>query len=261
MDLKQTKHAFITGGASGIGLGIADALAKRGLHITIADINEESLAEVIGTRGNQFRGIVLDTRDREAWARAKHEAEAALGPVDILCNNAGIAPNGQPLAEMNPESYDIILDINLGGIVNGVFAFSGDMKERGSGHIVNTSSQAGLTASMPGVGAYCVAKYGVTALSECLRTELAEHGVGVSVLCPSLVHTNLAENTAKIGGEIREYMPEMPPSEVTPAHVGEFVAEGIEANAPVIMTHADVWPSIEPRFDAIKAACELRDAG
>ncbi|MDG2005662.1 MAG: SDR family NAD(P)-dependent oxidoreductase, partial [Novosphingobium sp.] len=115
MDLKQTKHAFITGGASGIGLGIADALAKRGLHITIADINEESLAEVIGTRGNQFRGIVLDTRDREAWARAKHEAEAALGPVDILCNNAGIAPNGQPLAEMNPESYDIILDINLGG--------------------------------------------------------------------------------------------------------------------------------------------------
>jgi NAD(P)-dependent dehydrogenase (short-subunit alcohol dehydrogenase family) len=259
MDLKQAKHAFITGGASGIGLGIADALAKRGLHVTIADINEESLAEVVGTRGNQFRAIHLDTRDREAWARAKQDAEAALGPVDILCNNAGIAPNGQPFAEMSPKSYDIILDINLGGIVNGVFTFAADMKACGKGHIVNTSSQAGLTASMPGVGAYCVAKYGVTALSECLRTELAVHGVGVSVLCPSLVHTNLAANTAKIGGEIREYMPEMPPSEVTPAHVGEFVAEGIEADAPVIMTHGDVWPSIEPRFEAIKQACELRD--
>jgi NAD(P)-dependent dehydrogenase (short-subunit alcohol dehydrogenase family) len=259
MDLSHAKHAFITGGASGIGLGIADALARRGLHVTIADINEESLALVVGTRGNQFRGIHLDTRDREAWARAKQDAEGALGPVDILCNNAGIAPNGRKFAEMSPESFDIILDINLGGIVNGVFTFAADMQARGRGHIVNTSSQAGLVASMPGVGAYCVAKFGVTALSECLRAELAEHGVGVSVLCPSLVHTNLAANTAKIGGEVREYMPEMPKSKVTPAHVGEFVAAGIESDAPYIMTHGGVWPSVQPRFDAIMAACELRD--
>lgn len=259
MDLSQAKHAFITGGASGIGLGIADALAKRGLHVTIADIDKESLAEVVGRRGNQFRGIHLDTRDRERWVKAKQEAEADFGPVDILCNNAGISPNGRTFAEMSPESFDIILQINLVGIVNGVFAFADDMKERGKGHIVNTSSQAGLTASMPGVGAYCVAKFGVTALSECLRVELAEHGVGVSVLCPGLVHTNLGANTLKIGGEIRQYMPEMPKSDVTADHVGEFVAEGIESNAPYILTHAGVWPSVEQRFEGIKAACALRD--
>jgi NAD(P)-dependent dehydrogenase (short-subunit alcohol dehydrogenase family) len=260
MDLSQAKHAFITGGASGIGLGIADALASRGLSITIADIDKETLAEIVGTRGNQFRGIHLDTRDRGRWAEAKQEAEDVFGPVDVLCNNAGISPNGRGFAEMSPESFDIILAINLVGIVNGVFAFAADMKARGTGHIVNTSSQAGLSAAMPGVGAYCVAKYGVTALSENLRAELAEFGVGVSVLCPGLVHTNLGANTLKIGGEIRQYMPEMPKSEVTPAHVGEFVAQGIEANAPFILTHAGVWPSVEQRFREIKAACDLRDA-
>jgi len=259
MDLSQAKHAFITGGASGIGLGIADALASRGLSITIADIDKEALAEVVKTRGNQFRGIYLDTRDRELWTAAKAEAEAVFGPADVLCNNAGIAPNGRTFAEMSPESFDIILQINLVGIVNGIFTFAADMQARGHGHIVNTSSQAGVVASMPGVGAYCVAKYGVTALSECLRVELAEHGVGVSVLCPSLVHTNLAINTAKVGGEIRPYMPEMPKSDVTPAHVGEFVAAGIESDAPYIMTHGDVWPAIVPRFEGIRQACELRD--
>lgn len=261
MDLSQAKHAFISGGASGIGLGIADALAKRGLSITIADIDHEALAKVTSTRGNQFRGIQLDTRDRDGWARAKSEAESAFGPVDILCNNAGIAPNGRGFAEMSPESFDIILEINLVGIVNGVFAFAADMQERGSGHIVNTSSQAGLTASIPGVGAYAVAKFGVTALSECLRMELAEHGVGVSVLCPSLVNTNLAANTMKVGGEIRDYMGEMPKSDVTADHVGEFVVQGIEQDAPFIMTHAGVWPAVEPRFEAIRAACAVRDAG
>lgn len=259
MDLSQAKHAFITGGASGIGLGIADALADRGLSITIADIDKETLEEIVGTRGNQFRGIHLDTRDRERWVEAKQQAEDVLGPVDVLCNNAGIAPNGRTFDEMSFESFDVILAINLVGIVNGAMTFAADMKQRGAGHIVNTSSQAGLTASMPGVGAYCVAKYGVTALSECLRAELAEHGVGVSVLCPSLVHTNLAENTAKIGAELREGVPMMK-SDVTPAHVGEFVAQGIENNEPFIMTHAGIWPAIQPRFDAIKAACERRDA-
>ena len=149
MDLSQAKHAFITGGASGLGLGIADALARRGVAVTIADINEDSLKEVLATRGNQFRGVRLDTRDRENWQKAKAEAEAAFGPVDILVNNAGISPNGREFADMDPESFDRILAINLVGIVNGIFAFGADMRERGNGHIVNTSSQAGLTAGIP----------------------------------------------------------------------------------------------------------------
>lgn len=260
MDLSQAGHAFVTGGASGIGLGIADALAARGLRVTIADVNGDALSEVLAARGDSFRGVQLDVRDRGAWQRAKRDAVAAFGAVDVLINNAGIAPNGQNFADMEPESFDRILSINLVGIFNGVHTFAPEMRDCGKGYIVNTSSQAGLNASIPGVGAYAVAKFGVTALSENLRVELAQHGVGVSVLCPGYVQTNLAANTARIGGDIRQYTAAMPPSTVTPVDVGRMVIRGIEANAPYILTHPDAWPGIEKRMLAIKAACEVAEA-
>ena len=103
MDLSTARHAFITGGASGIGLGIADALAARGLAVTLADIDAEALAEVVAARGPAFRGVVLDTRDREGWISARDEAEAASGPVDVLVNNAGIAPYGKLWSEADPD--------------------------------------------------------------------------------------------------------------------------------------------------------------
>lgn len=260
MDLSEARHAFVTGGASGIGLGIVDAMVRRGLRVTIADIDAERLDAVLGDRGEAVRGVMLDTRDRDGWAQAKAEAQGAFGPVDVLVNNAGIAPNGREFADMDPASFDRIVAINLTGIANGVFAFASDMRARGRGHIVNTSSQAGLTASVPGVGAYAVAKFGVTALTEALRQEMAPHGVGVSLLCPGYVATNLAENTRKVGGEIRQYTGAMPPSSVTPDHVGAMVLAGIEADEPCIVTHTRVWRSVEPRFAAIRAACERRDA-
>lgn len=258
MHLSEARHAFVTGGASGLGLGIADALASHGLRVTIADINEEALAAVLATRGNSFRGVVLDTRDRDGWQRAKAEAEAAFGPVDVLIDNAGIAPNGKTFAEMDPESFDRIVAINLTGIYNGVWAFAGDMAARGGGHIVLTSSQAGLVTTVPGVGAYSVAKFGVTAMGEALRTELAPRGVGVSVLFPGYVQTNLAANTERVGGDIRKYSNVVMTSDVTPAHVGEMVVEAIEQDAPAIITHKDVWPGVEKRMAAIKAACDYR---
>jgi len=260
MDLKQARHAFVTGGASGLGLGMADAFLKRGLAVTIADIDAETLAAVVAERGDRVRGQVLDTRDRAGWARAKAEAEAAFGPVDVLCNNAGISPNGREFADMDPDSFDRILGINLVGIVNGVFAFAADFRARGSGHIVNTSSQAGLITTVAGVGAYSVAKFGVTALSEQLRREMAPHGVGVSCLCPGYVQTNLGANTVKIGGDIRQYTAQMPPSEITSAEVGELVARGIERNDAYILTHKDVWQGVEKRMMGIKAACDARAA-
>ncbi|HMP55132.1 MAG TPA: SDR family oxidoreductase [Novosphingobium sp.] len=259
MDLSTARHAFITGGASGIGLGIADALAARGLAVTLADIDAEALAEVVAARGPAFRGVVLDTRDREGWISARDEAEAASGPVDVLVNNAGIAPDGKLWSEADPDSFDRIIAINLTGVFNGVWAFAGAMRARGRGHIVNTSSQAGLAASMPGVGAYSVAKFGVTALSENLRKELAGSGVGVSVLCPGLVQTNLGRNTAKISGVVRSENLEMPPSDVTPAAVGRMVVRGIEADAPYIITHKSAWRGQEDRFAAIRQACDMAE--
>lgn len=258
MNLSEAKHAFITGGASGLGLGIADALAARGIRVTIADINEEALAAVLATRGNSFRGQVLDTRDRAGWQRAKAEAEAAFGPVDILVSNAGIAPNGKTFAEMDPESFDRIVAINLTGIYNGVAAFAAEMAARGRGHIVLTSSQAGLVTTVPGVGAYSVAKFGVTAMGEAMRTELAPQGVGVTVLLPGYVQTNLAANTERVGGDIRKYSNVVMTSDVTAADVGEMVAEGIEQNAAYVVTHKEVWPGVEARMQGIKAACDYR---
>jgi NAD(P)-dependent dehydrogenase (short-subunit alcohol dehydrogenase family) len=260
MQLSEARHAFVTGGASGIGLGIAGALADRGIPVTLADVNEEALAQVVATRANSFRGVVLDVRDRDNWLRAKAEAEAALGPVDILIANAGIAPNGQPICGSDPDSFDRIIAINLTGIYNAMWAFAEDMANRGRGHIVCTSSQAGLTpVEITGVAGYSAAKFGVTALGDSLRAELAPRGVGVSVLYPGYVPTNLAANTERIGGDIRKYSDVQMPVEVTPAQVGEQVAEAIEQNAPFIVTHKHgVWPAVEKRMLAIKAACDYR---
>lgn len=260
MDLSTAKHAFITGGASGLGLGMADALLKRGIAVTIADIDAEAIAQVVAARGNGARGQLLDVRDREAWAQAKLEAEAKFGPVDVLICNAGISPNGSEFADMEPESFDIILQINLMGVVNGIFTFASEFRDRGSGHIVVTSSQAGLITTVSGVGAYSVAKFGVTALGEQLRREMAPHGVGVSVLCPGYVQTNLGANTVKVGGKVRQYTGTMPESTIQAADVGEMVADGIERDAAHIITHPDVWRGVEKRMLTIKDACDYRIA-
>lgn len=258
MDLNLGRHAFVSGGASGIGLGIARALAGRGLHVTIADINSDALAAALAAN-QSLSGLELDTRDREGWARCRAEAEAAHGPVDVLVNNAGIAPNGKGFSEMDPDSFDRILAINLVGVANGVFEFAPAMRARGTGHIVNTSSQAGLTASVVGVGAYAVAKFGVTALSESLRMELAEHGVGVTCLCPGYVETNLADNTLRVGGDLRSYAGKIPPSGVSSDDVGQMVVRGIEDDAAYVITHSDAWRPVEKRMAAIREACALRE--
>jgi NAD(P)-dependent dehydrogenase (short-subunit alcohol dehydrogenase family) len=254
MDLSVAHHAFVTGGASGIGLGIADALARRGVSVTLADIDPEALDAAVAGRSGQFRVQRLDTRDRDAWVEAKTEAEAAFGPVDILVNNAGIAPDGREFADMDPQSFDRILAINLTGVFNGVTAFAGDLRGRGRGHIVNTASMAGLSLAFPGVGAYAVAKAGVVALSEGLRIELAPHGVGVSVLCPGQVATNLAQSTIKLGGQLRSMQGAMRDSGVSAAKVGEITARAIEANSPYIITHPEQWGAVEKRLNRIRDA-------
>lgn len=258
MQLSEARHAFVTGGASGIGLGIVDALAARGVGVTIADVNEEAMARALASRGNNLRGVALDTRDRDGWQRAKAEAEAALGPVDVLVNNAGIAPDGAGFVEMDPESFDRIIAINLTGVYNGIWAFAADMAARGKGHIVCTSSQAGLTTSTTGVGAYAAAKFGVTAIGESLRIELAPRGVGVTLLFPGYVQTDLAANTERVGGDALGYSSVALPIEVTAAEVGEMVAEAIEQDAPYVITHKNAWPGVERRMKAIKAACDYR---
>jgi NAD(P)-dependent dehydrogenase (short-subunit alcohol dehydrogenase family) len=250
--LSAARHVFITGGASGIGLGIVDALATFGLSVTVADIDRDTLDAVIAARPGSIRGIALDTRDRARWAEAKAAAEAASGPVDILVNNAGIGPDGREFADMDPMSFDKVIAVDLVGVFNGVSTFAADMRKRGSGHIVNTASIVGLTSGLAGMGAYTVAKFGVVALSEVLHKELAPHGVGVSVLCPGPVGTNLHSNTRKAGNETSHPNRATNAASVDPAIVGRMVAQGIERNLLYILTHPEYWNSIEKRTSGIR---------
>lgn len=254
MKITAGQHAFITGGASGLGLGIADAFIDRGVAVTIADIDAPSLHDVLRGRKGNCSGVALDTRNRDNWREARANAEALHGPVDILVNNAGIGPDGREFADMNPDSFDRIIAINLTGIFNGISTFAADMRRRKAGHIVNTSSIAGLSPCIPGVGAYTVAKFGVVAMSEGLRTEMEPHGVGVSVLCPGLVATNLPQSTLKLGGELRDIRGSMGDSGISTADVGRAVVEGIEANHLYILTHPGMWPGVEARMKTIESA-------
>jgi NAD(P)-dependent dehydrogenase (short-subunit alcohol dehydrogenase family) len=253
MDLETARHAFITGGASGIGHAIAEALAARGVGVTIVDANRDTLREVLSTGRSNLRGWHLDVRDREGWARVKGEAEAVLGPVDILINNAGIAPSGHEIADMDSAHFDQIIAINLTGVFNGVSAFAADMRARGCGHIVNTASMAGITA-MPSTAGYVASKFGVVGLSETLREELAPHGVGVSTFCPGQVATALLENTIKLGGKTK--FPVSPIMKgAKPSDVAVLVLQGIAENAAYILTDPDVWrPRAEQRLHALREA-------
>lgn len=194
----QGRTAFITGGGNGIGLGIARSLARAGAKLALVDVDDAALGRAktelqLFTPVETFR---LDVRDRDAYAATAEAAERALGPVSLLFNNAGVA-GGAAAAQMTYELWDWGLGINLYGVINGVQTFLPRMVERAQGgHIVNTASGAGLAAT--GAGAlYTTAKYGVVGLSEALHGELAPANIGVSVLCPGPVATDIVRRTAE----------------------------------------------------------------
>ncbi len=253
MDPASARHAFITGGASGIGLGIADALAALGVPVTIADVDADALESTLASRGGTLRGQHLDVRDRDGWALAKAEAETALGPVDLLFNNAGIMPDGKQLADMSPESFDRVIAINLTGVFNGISAFGQGFRDLGRGHIVNTASMSGMAADHPGLGSYSPSKFAVVSLSEILRAEMATYGVGVSVLCPGYTATNLPSSTRRVGGETGDASVDMLESEVKPHHVAAMVLAAITTNRLYIITHKERLAAVDHRFAAIRA--------
>lgn len=253
MNLAEAKHAFVTGGASGIGLGIAEAMAARGLSVTIADIDAAGLETALANRRENMAGLKLDIRDRDAWKEAKDRAESIFGPVDILINNAGIAPDGSALADMRPDSFDRMMAINLTGVFNGIHTFGASIRALGYGHIINTASMSGMVADHPGLGSYAPSKSAVVALTEVLRVEMAPHGVGVSVLCPGYVATHLPRNTRRVAGEFLSAGADMIESPMKPHHVAEMVLRGIADNRLYILTHPDRMEAVERRFDRLRS--------
>jgi NAD(P)-dependent dehydrogenase (short-subunit alcohol dehydrogenase family) len=257
LELEKVRHALVTGGASGIGLGMVDAFAERGIPVTVADIVQERLDKRFTERDGAILPIRLDTRDRAGWARAKHQAEARFGPVDVLVNNAGVGPDGRELADMTPERFDMTIAINLVAVFNGIHAFVSDMKARRSGHIVNTASMNGLIAGMARYGAYAASKHGVVGLSEALREELEPFGVGVSVLCPGPVYSNMTETSRLFGNDAPVQRWPDGTVGIEPILAGRMVLRAIQFDLSHVLTHPDYFPAIDQRNETIRKAADI----
>ncbi|ETW95429.1 MAG: hypothetical protein ETSY1_30675 [Candidatus Entotheonella factor] len=233
------KVAVITGGASGIGRATALAMARRGTDIVLADINSQRLDETereIAALGRNVVTVHCDVSRDQDVARLAETALAAMERVDILFNNAGVICRGA-LEDLSMADWQWQFDINVFGIIRGLNTFLPHMLARGSGYIINTGSVAGLFA-LTGEGApYIASKFAVVGLSESLALYARPRGIGVSVLCPGSVDTNLIETRRSIGMTPEREISETAQAStvqgnllMTPAQVGEIVVEAVEHN-------------------------------
>jgi NAD(P)-dependent dehydrogenase (short-subunit alcohol dehydrogenase family) len=239
------RTAFITGGASGIGLAMADAFADRGMRLVIADVNKAALDEAearFKARGTDVLTMLLDVTDRPALEAAVKRIEA-FGKLHVVCANAGIAPSGAKVAETEPAKWDRMMAINLTGVYNTVHYTLGLLRAHGEGgHIVITSSMAGTVAASP-IGDYVVAKFGAVGFGEVMAWELRPDNIGVSILMPGTVVSNLSGRPA-----------DAPPTGMNAADVGRRVVKAIEGNELYVFTHGDYRAIVQQRCDALLAA-------
>jgi NAD(P)-dependent dehydrogenase (short-subunit alcohol dehydrogenase family) len=260
------KVAFITGGSSGVGLGIVRAMVDAGMKVAFTWRREAHRDEAMGFfegREDRIHPIYLDVTDREGMDRAADEAESRFGPVDILVNNAGVNAFF-PMDEATYDDWDWIIDVNLKGIINGLITFMPRLKARGAGHIVNTSSMAAFLPG-PAAGIYSTTKYAIHGLSACLRYCLAPYNIGVSMLCPGLVVSNIhqSEDIRPEAQSRRGYQPDeelikeigdVHALGMEPLEVGEKTLRGIRNNDLYIFTHPEHKQELREIFENILAA-------
>ena len=255
------KVALVTGGAQGIGLGIARALKLEGATVVLADVEADTLERAAAELS--CASYVLDVRDRQRWASVVDDVEQTIGPIDILCNNAGVG-GGASVTAMSYELWDWVMDVNVGGVINGIQTVVPRMLERGTGHIVNTASGAGL---VPGGGGYMygTSKYAVVGLSENLRPDLKKRGIGVSVLCPGPVATDIIMRsetgrpdhrplTDEQRAQLQRTADWLKRKGTPPDAVGHMVVDGIKSNALYIHTDRAVEDAVKKRTERILAA-------
>jgi NAD(P)-dependent dehydrogenase (short-subunit alcohol dehydrogenase family) len=262
--------AFVTGGASGIGLGITGAFLEAGMKVVVADLRQDHIDAARQSLGRwvtagRLHTIRLDVTDRAAMAAAADEAERVAGKVQVLVNNAGVGIQG-PFQGISYADWDFGLGVNLGGVINGLQTFLPRMRAQGDGgHIVNTASLAALVPMPAAFIVYVAAKAAVVTISETLRGELAADHIGVSVLCPGPVRTNIyqvAQNrppqfgasdafrAAESSGSTRVPFPSM----MEPSQVGALVLNAVRNDELYIITHGEWRANAEARFAAQLAA-------
>jgi len=272
----QGKVAFITGGASGIGLGMAKVFVQSGMKVIIADIRADHIESALGyfaarDQSKSVHALRLDVTDRAAYARAADESERVFGKVHVLCNNAGLGITG-PIKNATYDDWDWLTGVMLGGVINGVQSFLPRIRAHGEGgHIVNTASMSGVFASGD-AGIYITLKFAVVGMAEALRWELMSENIGVSAFLPGGVRTNIfwshqlrppryttgyAEQDKRreeFGERLRQGPPAGGGITMEPVEVGERVLRGILRNDLYIITHPEFREGIQARNDALLRA-------
>jgi NAD(P)-dependent dehydrogenase (short-subunit alcohol dehydrogenase family) len=267
------KTAFVTGGASGIGLAMGRAFAEAGMKVMLADIEADALADAVKSLHNvgpDVRGVVCDVADPASVDRAGKESYDAFGKVHVVCNNAGVAAGGG-IDDISLDSWKWVLDVNLMGVLHGVRTFLPHMRAHGEGgHFVNTASMAGMMSGM-GFSPYTASKFAVVAMSEGLAPHVKPFGIGMSILCPGFVRTRIGEsgrNRPQHYGPANAYAPDSPAAAMVamiaeliktgldPSEVAARVLTAIREDELYIFTHPEMGVEMKQRFAAIEAAMD-----
>jgi len=255
MKLEPGMCALVTGGANGIGLGMAQVFRAAGLRSAIADLDEAALDAAGEQLGNDVLRIRLDVSSAESWPGALAEVEASLGPIRLLCLNAGIGGPGRRVEEIPVEAFARVLGVNLFGLINGLQAWLPAAKAAGDPrHVVLTASMSALRPT-PCAGAYNVSKFAAMGLAETLRAELAGGPIGVSILCPGMTDTAFMRNAVRRGdAQAGSAVESVLSKGMSPLAVGRRVLDAVEASEFYVFTHGD-W-----REDVARRQADLLSA-
>jgi NAD(P)-dependent dehydrogenase (short-subunit alcohol dehydrogenase family) len=265
------KVCVVTGGGSGIGRALAHRFAAAGMRIAIGDIEASAIdatVAALGGDGDRVLGVRCDVRSVEDVQRLRDETVTRFGGAHVVCLNAGVAPVGR-LLDTSLDVWNWVLDVNLRGVVHGIHVFGPLLVDQGLGHVVCTASAAGLSDT-PTVGPYGASKHAVVGLAAALRSELAESGVGVSVLCPGLIETRIFESErnrpygmddpSKDNPISKQYREMLVANGAPPERVAEFVHQAVLDNQFFVFPTSDLDALIEARLADIRQGLAWRDA-
>ncbi|KRB40576.1 SDR family NAD(P)-dependent oxidoreductase [Phenylobacterium sp. Root700] len=263
------KTAFITGGASGLGLAMAHAFGGAGMNVMLADIEEAPLAAAradLEARQIKTASVICDVADRAALSAAADATLAAFGKVHVVCNNAGVGAGG-PIDQVKPGDWDWILAVNLMGVVYGMEVFTPHVRAHGEGGcFVNTASMAGMI-SVPGMEPYTATKYAVVGMSEGWAGQLAPENINVAVLCPGFVKTKINQSGRTRQSQYGGPVPNNPTvgqsnvdNGIDPEFVGARVLEAVQNDERYIFTHPGMRNLVEQRFSRIMAGFDAAAA-
>ncbi|MEW9871622.1 SDR family NAD(P)-dependent oxidoreductase [Arthrobacter sp. HS15c] len=269
MKITSGQVAVITGGASGIGFGLAEALAARGVHLVLADVREGALepaADALRAIGAEVATVLTDVSDRASVGELANRTLELFGRVDLVCNNAGLICQGAPLWEQDMQTWDRMIAVKIMGVIHGVQAFAPILIKQGTGHFLNTASSGGL-APLPNRTPYTATMHAVVGLTETLDIELraAAPALGATVLCPGLVDTALGQNSATLGaiklpagaeGAMRS-IAAASGGILTPLGVAEAAIAAVEQDRVHVAPGHDVLARARARVEALLSDLEL----